>query len=363
MLDASLEGSSSEYLLDRVRPESAAVRHPDSWAAYGRFIFAAVRTHCSQRVEAVDGNLRQFSRPIWHADASMLYAYQGCDSANEPVLTAATRTLRQISRQRRVDHLNVYVSGAVKAEDAAGRVLYTVLDDTYIAVVFPYLTNDILEFPPSFEAFLKTLGHSNRRHMKARMENAPKSGIHFDLNSEPSAVQVDELYKLGLQSRPTEYSKETIDSWNAYAMAQPGFFHCMLRSTEGELLSYCIGFVERDSAVMMYQLNHQEHPKLGLSMTLRGFLIRHLTGLGIRRLVLPMGVAGHLEHAATVNPVAQVLFVRRSLAAVAKALLLRFTTPDSHAALMVSTPGFVMRVIAGGVRSSQPALQADTLDR
>jgi hypothetical protein len=241
--------------------------------------------------------------------------------------------------------------------------LYSALDGAYIAVAFPYKTHDVLEFPPTFEEFLRSLGHSNRRHMKARQEAARQAGITFAVSSDLSIVCPEERYLLGLLSRPTIYSRETIDAWNGYALSQSRFFHCMLRSPEGKLLSYCIGFIERNTAVMMYQLNHEDYPQLGLSMTLRGFLIQHLTGLGVRRLVLPMGVAGHLKHAATVNTVAQVLFVRRSLSALAKALLLRLTIPTSHAALMVGTEGFAARMILGDIWEAQPIVSVDSLNQ
>jgi hypothetical protein len=357
-LDASLESASSDSLVQPGAPS----RHADSWAAYGRFIYASVRTHCSRRVEAMGEGLCYFQRPVRQRDASMLYAYQDCGSRDDSVLTTATRALRTLLRSRRVDHLNVYVAGMLPPEDASGRVTHAALDGAYVAVIFPYETHDILEFPPSFEEFLRSMGHSNRRHMKARQEAALKAGMRFLIGSDPSLVSAEERYLLGMRSRPMLYSRETINSWNDYALSQPRSFQCTLRTPAGELMSYCIGFVERDTAVMMYQLNHEGHPQLGLSMTLRGFLIQHLTGSGVRRMVLPMGVAGHLKHAGTTNPVAQVLFVKRSLPALAKALVLRLSIPTSHAALMVATPGFAARMILGGSADFEPAPGADSVE-
>lgn len=221
------------------------------------------------------------------------------------------------------------------------------LDGRYLGIAIPYETHEILEIPPTFEEFLKNLGPNNRRHMKGRQCRALKAGLKFTFTADAGAVDREERYQLGLQSRPCEYSKETIDAWDAYAQNQPGFFHCMLRDANGKLLSYSPAFSEQDSAVMMYQLNDANYPDLGLTMTLRGFMIQHLAESGIRRLVLPMGISGHLQHAATTNTVTQVLFVRRSLPSVAKALLLGYRTPDSSQATMVGTPGFAAHFLTG----------------
>lgn len=323
-----------------------ATRHPDSWAAYGRFIFESVRTRCSRRVEALNEGLLHFRRPFCTFDTSLVYAFQDCASPTDSIWTTATGALQTLCGQARVDHLNVYVAGAIPPEDAAGTTLRAVLDGSYIGIAIPRQTRDILEFPPTFEGFLQTLGHSNRRHMKARQQAALASGIRFEIAPDRSAVAPEERYLLGERSRPFVYTRKRIDSWDAYAMAQPRFFQCTLRSPAGELLSCCTGFMERDTAVMMYQLNHEDYPRLGLSMTLRGFLIRHCTDSGLRRLVLPMGVAGNLEHAATTNPIAQIQFVRRSLPSLTKALLLRLTAPASHCALLVGSPGFAGHFLA-----------------
>jgi hypothetical protein len=112
-------------------------------------------------------------------------------------------------------------------------------------------------------------------------------------------------------------------------------------------MGYCSGFLERDSAVVMYQFNHPDYPRLALSMTLRAFLIQHWAGTAIKRILFPLGINGHLTHATTTNPIAQVFLMRRSFSGVAKALLGAAVTPSSDAAKMVRTRGFLRRVVTG----------------
>ena len=286
-----------------------------------------------------------FRQPFMGRDLSVVHAYQDCAHPNDSIWSTSQWALRRILERGPVDHLTVYTAGAMPLEDEELSSLHRVMNNEFIGIAFPYLTSDILEFPLSFDEFLMNLGHNNRRHIKGRRQKAIKAGMQFVLSSEPGIVEAEERYQLALRSRPCAYARGRIDAYNNYALVQPGFFHCTLRSARGELLSYCMCFAEDDSAVMMYQLNDANYPELGLTMTLRGFLIQHCIETGIRRLVLPMGISGHLGHAGTTNPIAKVLLVRRSLPSAVKTLLMRLLRPTSCTAIMVRTPGFAAHIL------------------
>jgi hypothetical protein len=343
---AASEYSSTNDLLGSCMPAAVVCnRHPDSWAAYGRFIFHSVSTRCSRQVETIDEGLRLFRRPVWRHDPAVVCAFRDCASRGDSIWTTAEQTLTQLAERSHVDHLNVYVAGTVPDEDQGDFALHPVLDGKYVGMAIPYQTRDILEFPSTFEEFLKSLGPNNRRHMKARRSKAQKAGIQFVLRRHP-VTTFAERSELGQRSRPKPYGPKKLDLWDAYAQAQPGFFQCALRGPQGAALSCCTGFVEGDTALMMYQLNDNSYPELGLTMTLRGFLIEHCISAGLRRIVLPMGISGHLEHAATTNPIAQVLFVKSSLTSVAKAVLMRRFAPESNQAIMAAKPGFVAQAFS-----------------
>ncbi len=176
--------------------------------------------------------------------------------------------------------------------------LHTMLDGRYLALAMPIETHDILELGSGLEDFLAKLGHSNRRHLKARYKDALEAGLKFSISHDPSALGAEERFSLALLSRPMPYARDLVDAFDAIALSKTGFFHASLRSPEGMLLSYCSGFVDADSAVVMYQFNHKDHPRLSLTMTLRSFLIHHWAGTGVKRIVFPMGLAGYLTHAA-----------------------------------------------------------------
>ena len=337
------------------RGSALAGRHPDCWAAYGRFLFAAIRARCPELVAKYNDELLYFRRRYRNVDASTVYAYQAREDRRAELWGVATKALETLSKQFRVDTLNLFIAGDVPSADAGGRTLHTVQAGRYIALAMPYETRDILELGDSFEDFLHTLGHSNRRHMKARHKEAVEAGLRFEISSDPAALGAQERFELALLSRPVPYRRDLVEAFDTVASSKPGFFHASLRSPEGLLLSYCSGFLESDSSMIMYQFNRKDYPKLSLTMTLRSFLIQHWAGTGVKRIVFPMGLAGHLTHAATTNPIAQIFFLRRSPVAVAKALLMSVLVPTSDASRMVHTPGFFRHLLSG---QRQPRLRS-----
>ncbi len=276
-----------------------------------------------------------------------MYASQVRGDRHADVWAVANKALETLSKEFRVDTLNLFIAGGVPPADAGGRTLHTVQNGHYIALAMPYDTRDILELGDSFEDFLQTLGRSNRRHLKARNKEAVEAGLRFEISGEPAALGAEERFELALLSRPVPYPRDLVEAFDKVAASKPGFFHASLRTPEGLLLSYCRGFVEADSSMIMYQFNRKDYPKLSLTMTLRSFLVQHWVGTSVKRIVFPMGLAGHLAHAATTNPIAQIFFLRRSPVAVAKALLMSILVPTSDVSKMVHTEGFFMHFLSG----------------
>jgi len=322
-------------------------RHPNSWAAYGRFLFASVRTRSSQFIATSGEDLHFFRRRVRGVDAGVVYAFQECASPETDIWITAVKALETLAGHSRVDQLDVYLAGSVPQEYAGDCTLHSVLGGAYLGMAMPFDTRDILELHDSFEEFLQSLGHSNRRHMKARFKEAIESGLKLEMSTDPLAPGMEQRFALAQASRPVPYPREQVEALDRLTHAQPGFFHAALFSPERELMSYCSGFLERDTAIVMYQFNHIDFPKLALSMTLRAFLIHHWAGTGIKRILFPVGINGHLTHATTTNPIAQVFLMRRSLAGLAKVLLEAVFVPTSDAARMVRSKGFVRRVLAG----------------
>lgn len=300
---------------------------------------------CSLRVRNMDGEISYFRRTLWGRDLSIGYAFSDAAVPDGAPLQTAERTLSTLAEQKPLDHLHVLVAGGEpQGDDAKSSV---VCDGRYLAYAVTHSTHEVLELAEGYDEFLMTLGRHLRRDVRRRRTNAEKAGLVFELSQDTGSIGREERYALGKLSRPLAFSRETIDEWDRFGWSQPGFFHCSLRDATGKLLSYCAAFAKGDSVVMLYQLNDKNFPDLALTMSLRGYLIERCIEWKIRRLVLPMGISGHLQHAASTLAVTEVLFVMRSFRSLAKALLVGCFRPSSQQAAVVRRRGFLRWALTG----------------
>lgn len=324
-----------------------SLRSSDGWVAYGRFIFESVSQFRSHQVESVAPGLLSFRRLVYRYDPSFVYAFQHTSHPDDSVWRTAQSALDRLVARESVDHLCVFVAGHDPAPTHGSPVLFSAQGKEFVAIANSYLTNEIIEFPATFNEFLMNLGPNNRRHMRGRRKMAERMGLRFEISSERGLIAPEECYRLGAHSRPYNYQPLVLDSWDAFAHRHPGFLNSCIRDREGTLVSYCSAVVEGDTAVMMYQLNDESHPELGLTMMHRGFLIERLIEqLHVSRIVLPRGISGHLKYAATTNSFTEVFFVRRSLSSYAKAIAMRIARPGSHQASIVCALGFLGALFA-----------------
>jgi hypothetical protein len=320
---------------------------PASWAAYGRFIFFSISNRCSHNIQSIGLSLRFSRRTFLKQSLSIGFAFRDRSPQDRSLWEAAEQALRIISAREPLDHLNVFIEGELPSSTPDQPETRTILGGAYIAQAVSHDAAEVLELAPTFDQFLMQLGRHLRRDVRRRRANALKAGLRFEISRNPYAIKRTECYQLGRICRPSSFSRRSIDRWDLHAQSQPGFFHCALRSPTGKLLSYIAAFTEGDSVVMMYQLNDKNFPDLALNMALRGFLIERCIEFGLRRIIFPMGIAGHLRHAATVSPVTEVVFVRRSLSSVVKAIVLGWRRPQTLRGRLVKTREFFTWALTG----------------
>lgn len=320
---------------------------PGSWAAYGRFIFFSISNRCSHNIQSIGCRLRFSRRTFLKKDISIGFAFRDRSPQDHSLWEAAEQALHSISAQEPLDQLNVFVEGTLPSHSLEQAETRTISGGAYIAQAVSYDAAEVLELSPTFDQFLMQLGRHLRRDVRRRRANAVNAGLRFEITRDPQAILQEERYQLGKICRPRAFSRKAIDRWDLHAQSQPGFFHCALRSASGKLLSYIAAFAEGDSVVMLYQLNDKNFPDLALNMALRGFLIEHCIGLGVRRIIFPMGIAGHLRHAASVSPVTEVVFVRRSWPSVVKAIALGLRRPQTLCGRLVKSPAFFAWALTG----------------
>lgn len=226
------------------------------------------------------------------------------------------------------DIIKLFIAEPASPLHAVGPDLKQTIAGAYCGVFFPRPLAETIELPRNYETFLRNLGNHTRRDMRRFRRKAEGAGVVFEFRMAVTAGAADR-HALGHASRPKRFSGRLVDAYDTFIAAQDRGFHATLRAASGELLSCCGGFRSDNSTFLLYQLNHRAYPKAALSLTNRSYLIERLIEDGMRELILPGGIVGLLSPACQVRHGGELILIRRSPAAMAKALTISLARPSS----------------------------------
>jgi len=331
-------------------PPSQLIRNADQRAAFGRFCISASALLLPQKIlrRTIDGHqISYFRRTLLGLDIPIIYALVERSESNGAVDVhqAAAALNLAIGGDRPADIIKLFLAGS--ADQSEKR------DSAYGSTVFASRIPEALDLGDGYERFLETLGRHTRRDMRRLRRLADDRDMSFTF--EPAAQSgAGERHALGLANSPTPYRAWQIDAADRFVTAQETGFHALLRSSSGEMLSCCAGFITDGCAIVLYQLNHGAHRKASLSLTHRSFIIEHLIADRIRELVFPGGAAGLLADACRIREASEVVLIRRSMTAMIKGAAIAAARPTSRV-------GTAFRKIAGARLLAGLGLNARTL--
>ena len=305
-------------------------RIADQRAAFGKFCLNAAsfplpgrvehRQHAGYQVHFIRRKFLHLVNPMTNALVEPLAG------GRHDIWDAARAVLHTTGERRGPDVLKVFVAGSIAAPVERRTI------DGYDAVFLPFSEPEAIEIPPSYDAFLTTLGRHTRRDMRRLRRTAQAVGFIFTFHKGRAPVPADR-HALGRLAHPKPYSRHQIDAYDTFLDAQENAFYTTLRSASGELLSCCAGLISDGAAILLYQLNHRGHRKASLSLTNRSYTIEHLVREGVRELLLPGGGSGPLANVCKMRRSGELVLIRRSARAWAKAFAVTALRPDSAVAL------------------------------
>ncbi len=292
-------------------------RGPNQRAAFGKFCLNAANHPLPPYVERrrrrrwrlffVRRKLLGLTSPLLNA----LIEVDTTDTHN--VWTAAEMAVNELAPQR-AKLIKLFTAGAPpEIEPGAARVRGP--DIGRFRTVFVRAdAREALTLPPSYDQLLSRLGRHTRRDMRRLRRHAAARGIEFAMQSTPGAA-ASERASLRAFTRPAIYSALEIAAYDRFLAAQDHCFYASLRHADGSLVSCAAGFVDGETAYLLYQLNHRGYPKWSLSLTNRAFLLEWLIATGVRELVLPGGSSGLLRYACELRRTGEIVLVERSMTA------------------------------------------------
>jgi hypothetical protein len=197
----------------------------------------------------------------------------------------------------------------------ADNILETRRCRDWVIVQRPRKVNEIMVLQTSYDETLAKLGRHTRRNIHISRRLAAKTRMSFSAGTGThTLVSREVLDHLARFTKPAGVSTTLMQRLDAYSKRGGRSFQTVLRAEDGDVISYCCGFVDECSnAYLLYQLNNPTWHSMGPSLSHRGFLIEWLIGQGCGSLVFVHGCNGILKHACTLTAIDEYLVMRRSI--------------------------------------------------
>ncbi len=152
--------------------------------------------------------------------------------------------------------------------------------------------DEVLRLAPDWEQTLAGLGGHTRRNIRKARKLATVERIAFSFLEGATSIPDDLLNKLARRTKPHPIGSHRMNVLEAYADQTGRPFRSMLRDVNGEIISYCCGFLGQSVAYMVYQLNDSERNGIGPSLMHRAFLLEALIQRSCKEVVFVHGCSG-----------------------------------------------------------------------
>jgi len=333
-MQKSLPVSYADFASERLRlAPSAFIRDADQRASLGRFFLNAASFPLPDKIEylrADDYQFYFFRRAFAGIDSPVLsvLAESSRTDGDDGAWAAASAALKAIAERSAFDIIKLFVGVSLPDTRSTGNSVRMNIGDGYDAAFVPIQKPEVIELTDCYESFLGTLGRHTRRDMRHLRRKALETGLRFEFRK-ATCEGFDERRSLGWHAAPKRYPRWEVDSYDTFIAAQDDSFAASLRHPSGRLVSFSTGLISNGAAILRYQLNHGAYPKASLSLTNRSFLIERLINAGIREFISPGGAVGLLARACRFRRGGELILIRRSASALAKALAIAAVRPSS----------------------------------
>ncbi|MEJ0046452.1 MAG: hypothetical protein WDN04_10280 [Rhodospirillales bacterium] len=248
------------------------------------------------------------------------YAFAGTHN-NEPLRTIVQHTMDDFAPATCPAITKLYVALPLPAPPTGMRWRITIGNARYLVFGADMILRDRIHLGACYQSFLATLGQHSRRNLRKVRQHAADAALTHQVQpllAAPSRT----LRSLVARNHPIAFGPRTVDSIYRLLADHPRGFHSILRLPAGEAISCCSGFIEGDTAFILYQMNNGDYLRHNPSLTNRAFLIEALIADGIRDLVFINGCRGVLQHACQTEHGAKIWVIKRSFASLVCAALL-----------------------------------------
>jgi hypothetical protein len=198
---------------------------------------------------------------------------------------------------------------------------------------------EVMLLGPSYEATLTMLGKHTRRNIRIARKTAAATDLTFTFSRDGTKILREAHVELGQTTEPYPLAEPRMRRFEAYADMAGQPFRSVITSVTGTILSYSCGFIDKQSAYLIYQLNSSKWSELGPSLMHRAYLIEALADLRCQELVFVHGCSGILTHACLPMDFDRFIVLRDTAAGRATASLIRKLRPKSRIGRVLTAAG------------------------
>ena len=155
---------------------------------------------------------------------------------------------------------------------------------------------EVLRLAQSYEGTLAGMGRHTRRNVRNARKAASAEGVTFEFLDDAGRVPDSTCRALARKTQPHPVPSRRIRVAEAYVEQAGQPFRSVLRHADGEVVSYCCGYLGGSTAFLVYQLNDPELNRAGPSLMHRAFLLEALVQRSCTELVFVHGCSGILRH-------------------------------------------------------------------
>ena len=181
---------------------------------------------------------------------------------------------------------------------------------------------DLLPLGASVDAFLGLLGRRTRRNIRQTARRADELGLAFNFQERGGALEINsEIAALAACNRPAAVAVSSIAIFEEMLSHRPNSFESRVTDMKGRLLSLCRGFIQGETAYLVYQMNDPAIPGISLAAFHDFKLVEQLIARGASEMIFVMG-AHQFKRVCQVSSKDELITIRPSPRGLAVAFML-----------------------------------------